>query len=173
MPSLMTASPRLEAPPDWIPTGNLYVLLPHISRSDGSVYSAGVTSLKDNALLELCGSEPERLPFLRPLIEQDGARLELADLQWERLDGWLPRFHCRAGELELTGTVFAPTDEKGFVYLLEAASPGACQVCLGVEGWWNSLDMVVFSAVILFVLLQSLSLSDHPKIKLFPFASPS
>ncbi len=79
-----------------------------------------MTSLKDNALLELCGRTNERLPFLRPLLELDGDPLALADLRWERLDGWLPRFHCQAEGLEISGTIFAPLDEKGFVYLLEA-----------------------------------------------------
>lgn len=142
----MTAAPLLAAPPDWIPTGNLYVVLPHLSRSDAGIYSAGVTSLKHNALLELCGSEAEQLPFLRPLAEQDGRRLALVDLQWERLDGWLPRFHCQAQDLAISGTVFAPMDEKGFVYLLEVSSQSDCQLSLGMEGWWKSLDLVVFSA---------------------------
>ena len=145
MTALMTAAPILAATPDWIPTGNLYVALPHISRVDAGVYSAGVCSLKDNALLELCGSEEPGLPFLRPLVELDGGKLELSDLKWERLDGWLPRFHCRAADLEISGTIFAPLDEKGFVYLLEATSQRDCQISLGMEGWWKSLDLVVFS----------------------------
>ena len=140
----MTASPRLAAPPDWIPTGNLQIALPHISRLDAGVYSAGVTSLKDNALLELCGDEAAGLPFLRPLLELEGDRLALADLRWERLDGWLPRFHCQVDGLEISGTIFAPLDEKGFVYLLEVTSVQDCQLHLGVEGggkastWWSS-----------------------------------
>ncbi len=146
MSSLMTASPPISAPPEWIPTGNLYVALPHISRLDAGVYSAGVTSLKDNALLELCGSEDQGLPFLRPLVELDGEPLELADLRWERLEHWLPRFHCRAEALEISGTIFAPTDEKGFVYLLEVSAARDCQVRLGMEGWWKRLDLVIFSA---------------------------
>jgi len=145
MPSLMTAAPLLAAPPDWIPTGNLYVSLPHLCRLDAGIYSVGVTSLKDNALLELCGSEEESLPFLRPLVELDGRQLELADLGWERLEGWLPRFHSQVAGLEISGTVFAPLDEKGFVYLLEVSSDQDCRLRLGVEGWWKSLDMVVFS----------------------------
>ncbi len=120
--------------------------LPHLSRLDAGVYSAGVTSLKDNALLELCGSEEDGMPFLRPLLELDGEPLKLADLRWERLEGWLPRFHLPGGGLEISGTVFAPLDEKGFVYLLEVSSEQDCQLHLGVEGWWKSLDLVVFSA---------------------------
>ena len=120
--------------------------LPHISRLDAGVYSAGVTSLKDNALLEFCGDEAAGLPFLRPLLELEGDPLALADLHWERLDGWLPRFHCQVAGLEISGTIFAPLDEKGFVYLLEVSSAQDCQIELGLEGWWKSLDLVVFSA---------------------------
>ena len=115
----------------------------HISRLDAGVYAVGITSLKDNALLELCGSKEEGLPFLRPHVAMDGRRLSLADMQWERLDGWLPRFHCQVEGLEISGTIFAPLDEKGFVYLLEASSERSCELGLGVEGWWKSLDLVV------------------------------
>jgi uncharacterized protein len=145
MSSLMTAAPQLATSPDWFPTGNLYVALPQLSRLDAGIYSVGATSLKDNGLLELCGAPEEGLPFLRPLIELDGRRLALADLRWERLDGWLPRFTCQATGLEISGTIFAPLDEKGFVYLLEVTATQDGRVNLGLEGWWKSLDLVVFS----------------------------
>jgi len=146
MPTLMTAAPVIEKPPDWIPTGNLYVALPQISRQDGGIYTVNVTSLKDNGLLELCGCQEAHQPFLRPFVARDGARLELNGLEWERLGDWLPRFRCQMNGLEINGTIFAPTDEKGFVYLLEVVSPEVCRLNLGFEGWWKSLDLLVFSA---------------------------
>ena len=146
MTSLMTAAPLISDPPNWIPTGNLYVALSHISRSDGGIYSASVTALKDNGLLEVCGSEEQSQPLLRPVIERNGSRLNLSKLEWKRLDGWLPQFQWQTDGLEIRGTIFAPSDEKGFVYLLEAASEQECRLSLGIEGWWRSLDLVVFSA---------------------------
>ena len=73
MPSLMIAAPLLAAPPDWIPTGNLYVSLPHLCRLDAGIYSAGVTSSR------LTWSGTVRAPgpcvsgdFLGRLIVNDG-----------------------------------------------------------------------------------------------------
>ena len=80
------------------------------------------------------GPKEEGLPFLRPLLELDGEPLALADLRWERLEGWLPRFHCQVEGLEISGTIFAPPDEKGFVYLLEVSSAEDCQVRAGCGG---------------------------------------
>ncbi len=101
---------------------------------DAGVYSAGVTSLKDNALLELCGSEERRSAFPAPA----GGAGWTTRWRWQTCtgSGWMAG--CRASTarwqgLEISGTIFAPLDEKGFVYLLEVSSEQGLQAT--IWGW--------------------------------------
>ena len=128
MLQLITPAPVLSEPPDYIPTGNLSVSLPSISRRDAGVYCLGVLQMGANALLEISGSEAERQPFLQPFLMQDGRRLALGALQWRREGYWLPQFLAKTDRIEVQGTIYAPPGEKGFVYLLEL-KPGAASAC--------------------------------------------
>ncbi|MEW6233026.1 MAG: glycoside hydrolase family 125 protein [Chloroflexota bacterium] len=145
--TLMTTPPLIETPPRHIPTGNLYVSLPSISRDDAAVYHLGVLHMGANALLEFVGSEADGQPLLRPVIERSGQRVPLIDLEWSRESFWLPRFRAERGGLRVTGTIFAPPGEKGFVYLLEVSAEGGSEsIHAGVEGWWYGLESVAFRA---------------------------
>ena len=147
MTSLMTASPMLAAPPDWIPTGNLQIALPHISRLDAGVYSVGVTSLKDNALLELCGSE-EREPALPAPAARAGWRPAGAGRACAG-SGW--RAGCRAStarrrDWRSAGRSSPRWMRKASSICWRYPASRTASYDLGVEGWWKSLDLVVFSA---------------------------
>lgn len=145
MSQLITPAPVLSEPPDYIPTGNLSVSLPSISRRDAGVYCLGVLQMGANALLEISGSEAERQPFLQPFLMQDGRRLALGALQWRREGYWLPQFLAKTDRIEVQGTIYAPPGEKGFVYLLELKTRGGeCMLDAGVEGWWKGVEAAIF-----------------------------
>lgn len=147
MNPLMTVAPIIRQPPQRIPTGNLEVSLPAISRLDGGVYSAGVLMMKANGLIAVTGSEADHQPFLVPYLAQHGQPIQLNDLQWERLSGWVPHYHARNAELEVQGTIFTPPGEKGFVYLLEIEANGrAADWTVGMQGWWHGVEFEIFEA---------------------------
>jgi hypothetical protein len=146
MNRLMTPAPIIHQPPERIPTGNLEISLPAISRRDGGVYSVGALSMKANGLISVTGSEADHQPLLVPFLMQGGHPVQLDDLGWERLAGWVPRFHARAAELEVHGTIFSPPGEKGFVYLLEVEAGGvAAGLQIGMQGWWHGVDFGIFT----------------------------
>jgi len=143
----MTPAPVIEVPPHYIPTGNLYVSLPAVSRNDAGVYRIGVLHMGANAVLELIGSERDNHPLLHPVIERHGIRTPLTRLAWQREGFWLPHFTAKADGLRVVGTLFAPPDEKGFVYLLEVSSDGPAETMrVGVEGWWHGVESAAFRA---------------------------
>jgi hypothetical protein len=145
MNALMTAAPVITSIPERIPTGNLEIALPAISRLDAGVYSLGVLSMQANGQIEIAGSESDRLPLAAPWITQNGSPLELTGLDWVRLSGWVPRFTARCGALDVTGTIFAPPGEKGFVYLLEVrAREAARSLQIGLQGSWAGVDYLAF-----------------------------
>lgn len=146
MTQLMTAAPVISEPPQRIPTGNLEISLPSISRLDGGVYSIGALMMKANALIEVAGSEALRQPLLAPCLELDGKPLELKELIWQRIDHWIPQFTAWAGSLKVKGTIFTPLGEKGFVYLLEIqAEEAVAGLEAGLQGWWHGVDTIVFT----------------------------
>ena len=81
-------------------------------------------------------------PLLRPVIEIDGVRQDLAagTMAWERAAAWLPTFSCTLGDLVVRGTVFAPygrdVDVAGAVYALAVENRGAVsrRVAIRMEG---------------------------------------
>ena len=144
MNKLMTAAPQIETALPWIPTGNLQVSLPSIDRRDAGVYAVGALLMSAKGLVEVAGDEAARRPLLVPLLEQGGQALELHDLVWERMGGWLPRFTARAGELTVAGTICPPPGEKGFVYQLELQAEMPVELEVGLQGWWRGVDYAVF-----------------------------
>ncbi len=145
--TLMTAPPVMETSPRFIPTGNLYVSLPTVSMDDAGVYHVGVLHMADNTSLELVGSETQRQPLLRPVIEYHGTRIPLVPLTWRRDSFWLPHFIARHDRFQIDGTIFAPPGERGFVYLIQVASDcPADTIRIGVEGWWHGVESVAFGA---------------------------
>jgi len=143
----MTPAPVIEMPPHYIPTGNLYVSLPAISRNDAGVYRVGVLHMDANAVLELIGFERDNHPLFRPVLERHGIRIPLTGLVWRRESFWLPYFTAESDGLRVVGMIFAPPHEKGFVYLLEVSSDGPVEtIRIGVEGWWHGVEFATFRA---------------------------
>ena len=130
----------------WQLTGNHWLALPCIHPADGSIHMVGMLHRGARSAVEFAGA-PDFLagtgePLLRPVIEIDGVRQDLAagTMAWERAAAWLPTFSCTLGDLVVRGTVFAPygrdVDVAGAVYALAVENRGAVsrRVAIRMEG---------------------------------------
>lgn len=74
---LVTSAPEITAPPEFWPTGNLWVSLPEIDLTDGSVASLGVLLERAGGLVHAHGG-PDGL--LRPTVAIDGEPVPIEPL---------------------------------------------------------------------------------------------
>lgn len=131
----------------WELTGNHYLALPCISPSDGGIHRVNVVHRGALGLVEWGSAErpdPGAAPLLAPEAIVDGERVPLRDVEWERLDGWIPSFRGRVGDdLTIRGTICAPGGgpllHAGAVYRLEVENRGAARhdVVVALEGTWR------------------------------------
>jgi len=92
---------RVSAHVDWEFTANHYLALPAISPADGAIQ--GATILHRGMASQVCwsGSATGSLDgpaLLRPVVLVDGETRPFAAVRWERLDRWIPRLSCEAGD---------------------------------------------------------------------------
>ena len=119
----------------YLPTGNEMLSIPRLAETGGAVEDVTFLYMGCKGLIDLRGAQDEAL--MAPFVEVNGTALPLKDLCWERLGFWVPRFHCKAGPLEVEGTLLAPTGERGFGYRLALRSAGeACGARFGLAGCW-------------------------------------
>lgn len=138
-PALTTYAPRIDQPPNYIPTGNLWLSLPQIDRSTGAIHSLSVLHEATAGMLEAGGSgEPSR-GLIEPRIEVDGQLVELQDVTWVRDGNWLPRLRASCGDGAVEMWYCAPVDERGLVLRLSyQRRSGESVVRLGWSFLWMS-----------------------------------
>lgn len=116
-------------------TGNEYVSLPTIRDIDGGIDSLSFLHMGAKGMIELCGSESS--PLLRPFLNVNGTLTPLADLRWSRRHHWIPEFTAVAGDIEVSGLILAPIDERGFGYYLKIKNLGTeNKASFGLCGTW-------------------------------------
>ncbi|HEX7048699.1 MAG TPA: glycoside hydrolase family 125 protein [Longimicrobiales bacterium] len=144
----------------WEVTGNHYLAFPCVSRTDGGIHCLNVLHRGALGLLEWSGArapEPGTTePLLAPEVRVDGRRAVPAELSWERIDHWIPRFHAvLEGDLDLKGTLFAPGGGRdlvaGAVYRLEVGNRGRVEreveVALGGTWRWSLRHVMTARAI--------------------------
>ena len=151
IPSALPAVP-------WQLTGNHWLALPCIHPADGSIHMVGMLHRGARSAVEFAGAaefmEGTGAPLLRPVIDIDGVRQDLAagTMAWERAAAWLPTFSCTLGDLVVRGTVFAPygrdVDVAGAVYALAVENRGSAsrRVAIRMEGTLGHRQLRVRSA---------------------------
>ena len=93
----------------WDVTANQYLAAPMISLADGSIHSLNVLHRGALGLLEWTGDYIHENPLIRPRVRVNHHDVPIANLTWERLDRWIPRFRMRTShELTISGTFCAP-----------------------------------------------------------------
>lgn len=122
------------------PTGNEYVSLPQIETKNAGVKDITILHMGSKGLLDLRGAGDQ--PFMVPLIRIGGELLDLASLQWELLDYWIPRASLTLQNgLSVSITIVAPVGHRGFVYGISVQNNGRenldCTVSLQAN--WGSL----------------------------------
>jgi hypothetical protein len=130
---LVTSAPEITEPPQFWPTGNLWVSLPEISLVDGSVRSLGVLVERAAGLVQAHGG-PDGL--LRPVLIVDGQPVAL-DPQWTRAGDWVPRLRQQLDAGTAEAWYLAPAGERGAAFRLRYRNTGATPVRAEI-GWTGS-----------------------------------
>ncbi|MCL6450754.1 MAG: glycoside hydrolase family 125 protein [Acetobacteraceae bacterium] len=153
---LLTVPAPVEPAP-YLPVGNHVLAVPGLRVQDAAIDSLNVLLRRQRGLVGLDappapGGGPAaggfRQALLRPWVEVEGRRfpLELGWADWERLEGWVPRFSVEREGWRLEGTVVCPPQERGLVYLLRltrptgGGGPAPSPVSLGLEGTWGRVS---------------------------------
>ena len=139
--SLATYAPEIDDPVRAVPTGNLWVSLPDIDVTDGSVRTLGVLVERALGLVEAGGSSA--VPLVQPVLTVGGVSTTIGPLEWNRVGDWLPHFVGRTPTGVLEGWFCAPIGERGAVLRLtyrSTATP-ARTVELGWTGCWETTTL--------------------------------
>lgn len=122
-------------------TGNAYVFVPHIDRH-GSLHGINVVHRGLDGLVEWRSGEDAALAG--PSFRVDGADVPPGDVQWERLDAWVPRMEATLGpDLRVALTFCAPTGyealARGILLHAEIRNRGtdAHDVEMSLGGTWH------------------------------------
>jgi len=129
----------------YLPTGNEYVSIPTLRESDAAVESFNFLHMGLKGLIEIGGAAEGTAPLMRPVIEINGEALSLSNIQWERLNYWIPSWTAHSGKLEIQGTVLAPVGERGFVYHLRFINHSDLPIRLdaGTTGIWSTTRQTI------------------------------
>jgi uncharacterized protein len=132
--SLVTSAPEITAPPRFWPTGNLWVSLPEIDLTDGSVASLGVLLERAAGLVQAHGG-PDGL--LRPAVAIDGEPVPI-EPRWSRDGDWVPHLRQQAGGVTIDAWYLAPPGERGAAFRLRLrnSAPAPVRAELGWTGGW-------------------------------------
>ncbi|MEQ6390602.1 glycoside hydrolase family 125 protein [Bacillaceae bacterium S4-13-58] len=119
----------------YLPTGNDQVSIPTLY-TDGSIENINVLSMKYKGLIEFCGDAKK--PLIKPVLKVNGEPIQ-SDLDWKRIDYWIPQFTNQEEGVTFSGKICAPVGERGFYYQLYVKNQTSEEkkVELGLEGWWQ------------------------------------
>jgi hypothetical protein len=144
MEGTVGAKVRVGQVGEWELTGNHDLAFPLIATADGALDRVNVLHRGALGLLEWAGGAGEAgSRLLAPELREGGAVLPLGELEWERVDRWIPRFRAELGSLTLEGTVCAPGGGDlyipGAVYLLEVENRGRAEreIEVALAGVWQ------------------------------------
>jgi hypothetical protein len=142
---LTTFAPTIEAAPETIPTGNLWVSLPRIDRQTGAVHTLSVLHDGLAGMLELSGDDAG---LIEPFVEVDGRRLLFECPAWERHQSWLPRLTAQCADGEIEALYCAPVDERGVTLRLRYrhAGTGPADVTVGWRVSWQRTSLTQLRA---------------------------
>jgi uncharacterized protein len=154
-PEPLVPPPPLADPDAYSQTGNHYLYFPRIERADASIHAINVVHRGLNGLVEWTAERSAFAagePLLRLRVSGGPDRVIAPTLEWQRVDGWLPRFRTRVGPLRVSGTICAPGGVdpliRGGVIVLELVNDGlmeqSCEVAL--EGAWQWTLLSILTA---------------------------
>lgn len=139
---LLTVPDELSEPETYALTGNEHVSLPVISRRTGALLRANVLHMGCKGLVEFNGE-----PLARPYLAKGGTPVALVIESIDYRGHFMPRFHGKAQQLNVTTSYFAPPGYKGFVALLSVTNPEPTEHCVtaGITGSVDSVTEMIFS----------------------------
>jgi hypothetical protein len=118
-------------------TGNEYVALPDVVRSDCGVHSISFVHMLYRSAVELCGTDGE--PFLVPFIGFGGEMVDLSRAEWRLEHYWIPTFSVEDDRIKVFSRIYAPLGHRGFIWSIEIESKSKERqsVEVGWKGCWR------------------------------------
>ena len=141
--TIMTVPETITDTTKFYPVSNEWVALPEIT-GDGGIHSLNVLSESHKGMLEVGGDKND--PLLKPFIKVNGEPINIGAASWSRLEDWIPTFKVSSNETIMSGTIFCPNDQRGFVYLLDITNTGVQtnEYELGWLGNWQNTLFTVY-----------------------------
>jgi hypothetical protein len=115
-------------------TGNRFIAIPDVLTQSAGMQGLNFVSMHTRSILELRGTETE--PFLRPEIKIGGRSVDMSAAQWVLERYWIPSFSLSERGIEIRSRLYAPLSQRGFIWVIEAASRS--DEPLTVELGWQS-----------------------------------
>ncbi|MBQ7307871.1 MAG: glycoside hydrolase family 125 protein [Clostridia bacterium] len=102
----------------FIPTGNEFISLPCIKEVDGSIDDLTFLLMQRKGMVELQGDWGT--PLCKPYVRISGQEKVLTNrMVWSSIEHWIPKFIATCSNVEVTGMIICPNNERGFEYHLE------------------------------------------------------
>lgn len=122
----------------YIPTGNEMISISDIRESDASIMGITFLHMGYKGMIEIRG-EDSKTPLLKPFIYVENENRTLENIEWERIDYWIPRFKSSNEDFDMEGTILAPIGERGFIYSLKIKNTAISRASykVGLDGTWN------------------------------------
>ena len=102
----------------FIPTGNEFISLPCIKEVDGSIDDLTFLLMQRKGMIELQGDWGT--PLCKPYVRISGQEKVLTNrMVWSSVENWIPKFVATCSNVEASGMIICPNNERGFEYHLE------------------------------------------------------
>lgn len=124
----------------FIPTGNEFISLPCIKEIDGSIDDLTFLLMQRKGMIELQGDWGT--PLCKPYVRISGQEKVLTNrMVWSSIEHWIPKFVASCSNVEVSGMIICPNNERGFEYHLEVKN--TTQENMDLEfGFWGGLREV-------------------------------
>lgn len=98
----------------YLPTGNMTISIPTLCSKNAGIECISYLSMKHRGSICLYGKDND---FIKPFFTIDGKELSLeGNLEWKRLNYWIPQFRYANKDMEIIGTLYAPIGRDAFCY---------------------------------------------------------
>ena len=124
----------------FIPTGNEYISLPCIKEVDGSIDDMTFLLMQRKGMVEIQGDWGT--PLVKPYVRISGQEKVLTNrMVWSSVEHWIPKFIASCSNVEVSGMIICPNNERGFEYHLEVKNTTNSAMDLEF-GFWGGLREV-------------------------------
>ena len=119
-------------------TGNEYISIPDISKSNAGIQTVGFLHKGFRACVEMQGADEQ--PLLAPVVEISGENIFEKNSRSDLISYWIPSFDVDVNGIHANSIVVAPMERRGFVCVItvENTSSSAVTLKMGWKGCWKA-----------------------------------